>query len=71
MDENLSQNTLLLFAVLLLLESIVRSLFSKSEEKNDYFYLVEILRRKYTELGNLFVGVVTPSAFLHLLLSFT
>lgn len=66
MDENLRQNTVLLFVVLPLLNSIVRSLFSKSEEKNYNFYLVEILQHKYMEQGDLFVGVVIPSAFLYL-----
>lgn len=66
MDENLRQNTLLLFVVLLLLNSIVRSLFSKSEEKNYYFYLVEIFQHKYKELGDLFVAVVIIFAFFHL-----
>lgn len=66
MDENLRQNILLVFVVLLLLNSIVRSLISKSEEKNHYFYLVEVLHHKYKELGDLFVGVLTFSVFLHL-----
>lgn len=66
MDENLRQNTLLLFVVLLLLNSIVRSLFSKSEEKNYYFYLVEIFQHIYKELGDLFVVVVIIFAFFHL-----
>lgn len=66
MDKNLRQNTLLLFVVLLLLNSIVRFLFSISEEKNYNFYLLEILQHNYTELRDLFVGVVIPSAFIHL-----
>lgn len=63
MDENLRQNTLLLFVVLILLNSKVRYLFFKSEEKNYYFYFVEVLQHKYIQQGGLFVGVVIPSAF--------
>lgn len=66
MDENLRQTTLLLFVLLPLLNSIVRSLFSKSDEKNHNFYLVEVLQHKCKEPGDLFVVVVILSAFLHL-----
>jgi len=47
MDENLMEKTL--FVLLPLLNSIVQSLFSKSDEKNHCFYLVEVLQHKYKE----------------------
>lgn len=66
MGETQRQSTVLLFILLPLLNSIVRSLFSKSEEKNHYFCLVEDLQRKYKKLGYLFVFIVILPAFLHL-----